>query len=273
MTSTAPNYPRTPRRRHSDSTDPAAVSVSELFDRETAIDGLPAPEITLGALAVSLNVPTMRLRPLAEHGYLTITKPSSLLSGIVVLMPPQRAVRWLRQWFQPARAKTLFSAADIADLLNLPQREVVKLAARFDLPTSYEAALGGLLWSTWSVKRMLAAVSGQAVPAALGMRFDRQAMLHAVLETDPARALRPPTYSDALEAEIARVAALPPTERALRSAALWGQWLDAKAVAEACPTPPAPATLARLERKILRLRGSRRKQLAATAPPRQTSAE
>lgn len=247
------------RRRHSDQrTDSAAVSVSELFDPDTAIDGLPEPEITLRALAVSLNVPVARLLPLAAAGYLTITKPSSTASNCVVQMPPQRAVRWLRQWFLPARAKTLFSAADISDLLNIPQREVTKLAARYDLPTTFDAALGGLLWSTWSVKRMLAAVSGHAIPAALGIRFDRQAMLHAVLETDPARALRPPTYSDALEAEISRVASLPQAERAIRSAAIWGQWLDAKAIAEACPTPPAPAVLAPIERKILRLRGSRR---------------
>lgn len=234
------------------------MSVSELFDPDTAIDGLPAPEITLGALAVSLNVPVARLLPLATAGYLTITKPSSLPSTCVVQMPPQRAVRWLRQWFLPARAKTLFSAADIADLLNIPQREVIKLAARFDLPTTFDAALGGLLWSTYAVRQLMRALSGEASAERVLPRFDRQAMLHALLETDPKRALLPPTYAQHLEEEIIRVAALPEDQRHLRAAALWGQWLDAKAIAVACPTPPAPAVVEQIERKILRLRGSRR---------------
>jgi hypothetical protein len=253
----SPTDLRTPRRRHSDTTDLAAVSVSELFDPDTAIDGLPAPEITLGALAVSLNVPTVRLRPLAEHGYLTITKPSSVLGGIVVRTPPQRAVRWLRQWFMPARAKTLFSAADISELLNLPQREVVKLAARFDLPTTFDPALGGLLWSTYAVRMMLRAISGMPAEERIAPRFDRQALLHVLLETDLVKQLRPPTFVRALEDEISRVATLPLPERAIRSAALWGQWLDAKAVAEACPAPPVPTAVAQIERKILRLRGNK----------------
>lgn len=232
------------------------MSVSELFDRETAIDGLPAPEITLSALAISLNVPVARLLPLASAGYLTITKPSSTPAHCVVLAPPQRAVRWLRQWFLPARAKTLFSAADIAELLNLPARDVLRLAARFDVPTTFDSALGGLLWSTYAVRMMFRAISGLPEEERLVPRFDRQAMIHALLEGNPAKELSPPKYTDALEQEIKRVAQLPEDLRRIRAAQLWDQWLDARVVAEASPEPPSEGKVAQFDRRIARLRPS-----------------
>src|SRR5271165_1779696 len=234
--------------------DTAAMSVSELFDPDMATEGQPAPEITLSALAISLNVTPSRLIPLVTHGYLTLTQHSATPGASVVRLPPKRALDWLRSWFQPARAKTLFSAADISDLLMIPQRTVITLSARYGLPTTFDAALGGLLWSTYAVRQLMRALSGEAAECKVLPRFDRQAMLHALLETDPKRTTIPPTYSQQLEEEIQRVAQLPEDQRRLRAAALWDQYQDAKACALASNEPPSAGKLSQIDRVLGKLR-------------------
>jgi hypothetical protein len=239
----------TPRTRHPQH-DPAAMSVSELFDPETAEDGQPAPEVSLSALALALNVTPSRLISLVTHGYLTLVRHSAVPGASVVRLPPKRALDWMRGWFLPARAKALFSAADIADLLNIAQRDVVKISARYGLPTTFDPGLGGLLWSTFAVRQMMRALGGEVAAERVLPRFDRQAMLHALLETDPKRAPVPPTFSQQLEDEIRRVSALPEDQRRLRVAALWDQLQDAKTCALAYEKVPASDKLTKLERMI-----------------------
>jgi hypothetical protein len=135
----------------------------------------------------------------------------------------------------------------VASLLDLTKKQVIQLAARVGLQVTYEAALGGLVFSAWAVKRLL--VEHASNGANRGGRLDRQALLHAILEDDPARALDPPTFERRLEDEIARVADLDEPVRSLRATELVAQWRDAKRVAQAAsqqattqPTQPtAPA--------------------------------
>ena len=155
-------------------------------------------------------------------------------SQTFVHAPPQPALLWLQQWFQPARAKLLFSRADVAELTDLTEKAVTKLAAVCRIPVSYEPALGGLVFSAWAVKRLLMAEASGGVAAVEtdSQRFDRQALLWMLLERDPKRALAPPSFDEALEQELSRVAALPEPARTLRSMALWEQWQDARLLAD-----------------------------------------
>ena len=221
--------------------------------------GMPVstpPVITLGTLALSLNVPAARLVPLVEEGWLVATVD---LNGAPPTMqtplqsPPQPALLWLRQWFQPARAKVLFSRADVAELTGLTEKAVTRLAARCRIPVSYEPALSGLVFSAWAVKRLMLAEAGGSGEATT-QRYDRQALLWMLLEKDPKRALAPPDFSDALEDELARVARLPEPARTLRATALWEQWQDVKLLAQGVAGSEASqasqASQARVQQKL-----------------------
>lgn len=238
-------------------------SLSDLFERTTAAADQPTP-ITLGNLAVGLNVPVARLAPLVREGYLRLVQQSPhpaleprLDSSSYIESPPQRALLWLRQWFQPARGKQLFSLADMAELLMATDKEVVWLAARAGIPVNYEAALGGLVFSAWSAKKLLreqasttkAKGGGRVSKPSAVRRFDRQALLHMLLEADPRRALQPPDFDDLLEEEIERVAGLPAEQRRRRALALWEQWQDAKKVAEAV-RPASESAVADQRRQV-----------------------
>ena len=238
-----------------------AVSLTELFQPDGSEPAVAASLITLGTLALSLNVPVSRLVPLVVEGYLhspasnvTVADPPPN-SYTYVETPSQAALLWLRQWFQPARAKLLFSRADVAEILELSERGVVALAAHCRVPVSYDPALDGLVFSVWAVKRLLMAQASGGVEALRdnGQRFDRQALLWMLLERDPKRMLDPPDFDDALEDELARAAKLPEPSRTARAVALWDQWQDARLLAEAAGGVD-PAKVERLDMQFSQLR-------------------
>ncbi len=211
------------------------LTLRELFaDGEGVGD---PPTVTLAELARDLVCSPVRLVSLVREGWLRradgLPAQAKLTLQTEVEQPPPAAISWLRTWFLPARAKPLFSKADVAELLDLPEREVVLLAARAGVPVTHIPALGGdgLAFSAWAVKRLLLEKAGGS--ATRRARFDRIALLHAILEDDPAQTLSPPTFDRALEQEIARVARLDEPARSLRAGELIAQWRDAERVAGA----------------------------------------
>ncbi len=214
------------------------LTLRELFASGEWGDGSgDPPAVTLADLARDLACSPVRLVSLVRESWLRradgLPAQAKLTLQTEVEQPPPAAMSWLRTWFLPARAKPLFSKADVAELLDLPEREVVLLAARAGVSVTHIPALGGngLTFSAWAVKRLLLEKAGGS--ATRGARFDRIALLHAILEDDPSLALSPPTFDRALEQEIARVARLDEPARSLRAGELIAQWRDAERVAEA----------------------------------------
>lgn len=201
------------------------------------------PVITLATLAKSLNVPIGRLIPLAQHGYLCGRSVGELSGDSYVDALPEAALRWLRQWFMPARAKLLFSMGDVAELMKLPSRRVLEVAAAHDVPVMYDEALGGHLFSAWAVKRLLTirmlpvTRRGKSASQSDGERFDRQALLWRLMEGDPQRAGKLPTFDEALEEEIERVAKLEEPMRGLRARKLMDSFRQTRLVAAATGLP------------------------------------
>lgn len=211
-------------------------------------------------MALSLNVPVARLVPLVEQGWLVNTanlNGGPVTSQTFVQSPPQPALLWLRQWFQPARAKLLFSRADVAELTGLTEKAVTKLAAICRVPVSYDPALGGLVFSAWAVKRLLMAEASGGVAAVEtgSQRFDRQALLWMLLEKDPKHALAPPSFDETLERELTRAANLPESARTMRATSLWEQWQDVKLLADSVRgAVPNAGRLAKADLQFSRLR-------------------
>ena len=175
----------------------------------------PRPPISLSLLAKELNVPPSRLVPLIEQGYIRS------IDGQTVESPPPAGLIWLRNWFQPAHAKPLLSAKDLADLLGIEEKAIPALAAAHDAPVTHDPALG-LTFSVRAARTLLLEVlSG-------GVRFDRQALLWFLIG-DPGKLC--PDFSENLEREIQRVAELPEPARSIRREAILAQWRDAKAIA------------------------------------------
>lgn len=204
----------------------------------------PAPVISLGTLATSLGCTVARLLPLAEHGLLRLHSAPPLSSQSFVEALGEPALLWLRGWLQPAQAKPLLSQQDMAALLEVSVADVAALAAQHNVPAVWEPALGGLVFSVWAARQLLlAAVQGR--PEA-GPRWDRAALVAMLLEGDPEAMLRPAsmTYSEAIDAEIARVAALPEPSRGLRAAALLEQFEDARRVCDSARTQTAATAAA-----------------------------
>jgi hypothetical protein len=175
----------------------------------------PRPPISLSLLAKELNVPISCLTPLVEQGYL------KAIDSQTVEAPTKEGLLWLRGWFQPAQAKPLFSARDIAGILDVEEGTIPALAAAHDAPVTHDAALG-LTFSVWSARNLIMAV------LSTGVRFDRQALLW-FLVGDPSRAC--PDFRQTIEDEVQRVGQLKEPMRSIRREALLANWKDAKAVA------------------------------------------
>jgi len=175
----------------------------------------PRPPISLSLLAKELNVPVCRLIPLVEQGYLRA------IDATTVEAPTQAGLVWLRGWFQPLQAKPLFSARDIAGMLEIEENTIPALLAAHDVPVMHDPALG-MVMSLWAARRLMMEVLSQ------GPRFDRQALLW-FLVGDPKKAC--PDFDQRLEDEIQRIAQLEEPTRSIRREALLDAWRDAKAVA------------------------------------------
>lgn len=194
--------------------------------------GEDAPRITLGNLAVSLNVPVGRLGPLVREGWLKriAEGDAKLTTGTLLVAPSDAALKWLRQWFQPVLAKPLFSQLDMAELLGVTSAQVIEIAAAHDIPVVWDPALGHT-YSMWSARQLLIRViSGRKE---VGTRFDRQAFLWNLMEGDSSRMAEIPAYNELLEDEIERVAALAEPQRSLRAQGLRDHFRDASSVLDA----------------------------------------
>jgi len=207
----------------------AGVPLREVFQANSA-DTAATPVITLGTLATSIGCSVTTLVPLAEAGFLRLKSAPPLTSQSYVEVVPEAAVVWLRSWIQPVQAKPLFSAADLADLLEVTTAEVVKVAAQHAIPTAWEPGLGGFTFSVFAARQLILAVVQSRQVAVEAPRWDRQAMLWLLLEGDPEAAFRqvPLTYSEAIEKEITRTLSLEGPARSLRAAALIERFEDAR---------------------------------------------
>lgn len=208
--------------------------LSQIFEPPNAGD---APAMTMGNLAVALNVPLSRLEPLALHGWIKLRSAGPITSKSLITSPTEAAISWLRQWFQPVFAKPMFSRLDVAQLLDIDAKDVLELAAAHDVPVIYDPAMGHM-FSVWATRNLLKKVlSGGREDS---IRFDRIAMLWHLMEGDPQRVAEIPRFDEKLEQEIARVAQLAEPMRSTRSMALVSQFQDARAVLGACDSPCEP---------------------------------
>lgn len=196
--------------------------LSKIFKH--SIDPVP---VTLGGLAVALNVTVERLEPLVHGGWLRARSAGKLTSHSWIDAPTEAAMAWLRQWFQPVLEKPMFSRQDMAELLGVSIKEVLTVAAAHNVPVIYDPGLGHM-FSVWAARNLLQKVlSGGREDSC---RFDRQAILWNLLEGDPQRCGRMPKFDEQLEMEIDRVAHLEEPIRTTRSMALIGQFRDAKVI-------------------------------------------
>lgn len=196
-------------------------------------DILPGPDrqppISLSLLAKELNVPVEKIIPLVEHGYLRSIDPTTIEA------PSPAALLWLRSWFQPAMAKGLFSARDIADILSISEKAIPALAAAHDAPVTVDPALG-MVFSVWAARKLILEVLGD------GVRFDRGAILHFLLDGQ-----KPcPPFSESVELEIERISKLEEPARSIRKEA----FLDAWKAAEAFAGVQAPDGIKRAMRRL-----------------------
>ena len=151
-----------------------------------------------------------------------------MTSATVIDSPPEAAIIWMRSWFLPATAKPLYSLENVAELLNVPTREVLPLAAAHDIPCQRDEALG-FVFSVWATRTLLMRViRGREIQ---GARFDRQAMLWRLLEQDPEKAAAPPRFEEELEKELERVNKLPEPTRGMRTLQIIEAMRDAEGLA------------------------------------------
>jgi hypothetical protein len=142
----------------------------------------------------------------------------------------------------PVAAKPLFSVDNLAELLGVPAREVLPIAAAHDLPCQRDPALG-FVFSAWATRTLLLrVVQGRNAQA---VQFSRQALLWRLMEEDPARAGDPPVFDKALEEEMARVAQLPEDVCALRTVEIMEAMRDAKRMQQAAQSIRVAASRAR----------------------------
>jgi hypothetical protein len=171
--------------------------------------------ISLATLATSLNVLVARLLPLVGT-HLQQASPSAVTSATLVHTPSPAALIWMRQWFMPAHEKLLFSREDLAGLLDVPAKEVLRLAAEHAIPTVYDDGFGWM-FSAWAARTLLVkSLAGRAEMQT--QRFDKIALLWFLLEKDPNSM---PRFTERFEEELGRISELEEPARSLRSLELW----------------------------------------------------
>ena len=138
-----------------------------------------------------------------------------------------------------ARERPLFTRAEVAELLEVPVLDVLKLAAAYDIGWVQSTTGIGPQFSARAVKQMIRATltmhnnNGESGLA----RFDRAALVWYMLEDQPNRSTAPPVYKQRFEQELTRVAKLDEPARTLRIAELQAAWKDAKVIAGSLQQP------------------------------------
>jgi hypothetical protein len=212
--------------------------LKDIFERP-ALSKVEGIRITLGALATSLGVTVSQLAPMVREGLLKKRSEENLITSRTLIdAVPEPALTWMKGWFLPARAKQLFSVENLSDLLGIPMREVLPLAARHDVPVQREPSLG-FTFSVWAARTLIERCLRSREHA---QRFDRIALLHMLLGESPEKAAAPPVFDEELEAELARVAQLEEPTRGLRTIEILSALNDARMLAESAIRARVPGS-------------------------------
>lgn len=140
-----------------------------------------------------------------------------------------------------AEDKPLFTVQDVSELLGVKRGDVARLARRLGVPVAKDDAAAGPQFSAWAVRQL---IIGLKTGKCEQVRFDRQAILWRLMNG----AGEPPTFAEAWEQELERVAQLPEPARTIRGEALWRQMREASAVAtclveRSSSAPSSPSSL------------------------------
>ena len=211
--------------------------------------------ISIAELALKLEVPPFRLRPLIQNEYLRVVIPSAKLESTIVAHPHEDALQWLKQMFCPLIRQPFVRLADVHDMIKgYKGRKIERdatarlgqLCMMYGIPLLFDPVFGELL--TIEGLNQLLIVQGIAKKAGPKSRVG---MLSFLLQSLPHRS-RPssngdarwkkqkeheiratfevPKYYQRLELEINRIAHLPEPQRTIRAVSLREAWRDARTV-------------------------------------------
>ena len=201
-------------------TNPELVIVS--LKRKSPVAA--SDHVTVRAFAAELGVEPERIRTLIDRQYIRIIKAEPYLEDSIIARPHIASVRWLKRMFAPLRMVPLIPLGYVYVLLRLRNIDEVRhLCLNYDLtihddPVFEETLTIADFWTLW-----------RNIHLSKHNRFDRQMMLFMFANNrGKGRSPRMMGYSEALEQEIKRVAAMPEPDRTFRATALYECFRDAR---------------------------------------------
>lgn len=188
-------------------------------------------EITCARLANELEVSLDRILPLIEHRYLRVVQLSDDPGSVLVARPTGAALSWLRIMFMPIAMRPYLPIEDVAQMFETYPANIRYLCVNNNIPIYADPVFGELLTVRGYRDLRRSLFEAEMLP-----RFDRGVLLNLLgrLRDFEQSGNRPPLpYSARVEREIARIAALPESDRGSAAKELYTAYLDAKKVADA----------------------------------------
>jgi hypothetical protein len=204
--------------------NPDANEVPLCLQRNSPVplaDQIPVPQ-----LAKELNVQPERLQALIDRNYLRVLMRGQTLEETFVARPLPAAMVWLEIMLQPLRLRPLLPASEIAEMLEMPQRDVAGLCLHYGIPLYDDPAFGELI-SIAGFRALNQAMHESRDP----LRTDRiaLAMRHVAFRGEPVKTLQ---FSDKIEAEAKRICQMEEPQRTMVAARFLSAYRDANTLAE-----------------------------------------
>lgn len=237
ITANSPSSPTSPAARS---------SLQQQLRRKSPV---PLSEyITLQRLADELEIDLERLAPLIRHNYLRILHAEDTMAATVVARPTKDAMDWLRTMFMPLDLRPFIPLPEVTASLGATEDELHYVCASQGIPLYSDPAFGELLTVTgfWLLYKGLFAMRSR-------LRSDRQTLLLILAQikhVEPPCRPEPLPYSDRLDKEISRIAALPEPDRTIRATEFWKIYSEANTLVECLEKLDQPLT--KKEERILR---------------------
>jgi hypothetical protein len=184
--------------------------------------------ISIADLAILIEAPVEKLRPLVEHKYLRVVFAKPEFERTIVARPGQRALEWLKMMFQPINMRPFIPIREVGKLWKVTENHILGKCRSYRIPLYSDPVFGNLM-SFNALKSFARARMKYYKPK----RLDRASFLRFYLsQIEGVRWKHPLPYSERLEREIGRIAHLPNPQRAMRSCALFEAFRDARTVSE-----------------------------------------
>jgi len=208
----------------------SAYTVNMHFEFSSAKSATQSTEgVPFEVLASDLGVDVSKIELLVSTGWLTLVRDHTIPALRLVGKPGRAGMDWLKNALAPIPLIPVVRLKHVMELLDVKPPAMRRLIMDYAITVYIDPALGEMI-TIASFHHLFHSL----YPWHERSRFDRQMMLSILFGFDKGDGevfVRPMSYSQRLEEELARIATLPEPERSIRSMDVYEAYRDASTIA------------------------------------------